>query len=180
MPAAPDQHLRTGLDLLAQVDNTAPDDLAARAQLHLLAAIAESLAAHPRDDGTSTTDPADNVTVQPSPPPPPPPPTADGETTEAIERLAGRMQTITDAMAEAYADIKVMSGPLDRWRYISDLARFARDMADDAAARRAATAADIQATEGLSLAKLGDLLGVSRARAGQLVSAAHQEAAPGS
>lgn len=161
---------------MTQVDAAAPDDLAARAQLHLLAAIAGSLATRPH--GTGIVDRAGNATVPSSPPPPTA--TADSETTEAIEHLAGRMQTITDAMAEAYADIEVMSGPLDRWRYISNLARFARDIADDAAARRAATAADIQTTEGLSLAKLGDLLGVTRARAGQLVSAAHQKAAPNS
>jgi hypothetical protein len=43
MNSAPDQHLTTGLDLLAQVDAEASADPATRAQLHLLAAIAEGL-----------------------------------------------------------------------------------------------------------------------------------------
>jgi hypothetical protein len=43
MNSAPDQHLTTGLDLLAQVDAEASADPATRAQLHLLAAIAECL-----------------------------------------------------------------------------------------------------------------------------------------
>jgi hypothetical protein len=51
MNSAPDQHLTTGLDLLAQVDAEASADPATRAQLHLLAAIAEGL--HRTQDATA-------------------------------------------------------------------------------------------------------------------------------
>lgn len=52
MNSASDPHLTTGLDLLAQVDTEASADPATRAQLHLLAAIAEGL--HRTQDTTTS------------------------------------------------------------------------------------------------------------------------------
>ncbi|MFE3455541.1 hypothetical protein ACFXJ8_42175 [Nonomuraea sp. NPDC059194] len=60
------------------------------------------------------------------------------------------------------------------------LAEQIRELADDAALVRAEAALRIQTAEGLSVSALAEQLGLSKARAGQLVRAARRGQAPGS
>ncbi|MEU1385817.1 MULTISPECIES: hypothetical protein [unclassified Nonomuraea] len=80
------------------------------------------------------------------------------------------------AMKHAYEQIqgKLLANPdcAEAFRLATELAESLREMAEEAALARARSAARISEAESLSLAGLADKLGVSKARASQLLRVA--------
>jgi DNA-directed RNA polymerase sigma subunit (sigma70/sigma32) len=87
-----------------------------------------------------------------------------------------------EALAEALDDVgRAIDGSPDREAALQAASRLAdllREAADAAAVLRATVLLRIQEEQDLTLAELGALLGVSRARAGQLVQSARKARGP--
>lgn len=95
---------------------------------------------------------------------------------EHIEPDSARQDNPADALRRIYeqisAALQTSSDPEAAFDSATDLADALRDMADDAALTRARVAAQIREGEGLSIQALGERLGISKARADQLLRAA--------
>lgn len=90
-------------------------------------------------------------------------------------QLDPRGQALWCAYRQAASEIQSLEDQELAYESATQLADRLRDMADQAAQIRAASAARIQQAEGLSLMQLAERLGLSKARASQLVQAARAD-----
>ena len=167
MSVDPDEHLRAGLELLAQLEvGTAPEVVT---QLHLLASIAESVhhlrpasvaAPAPAAGASEGTEEHDQVV----------PEVAD--MAAAVRRLGVQLQPVVEAVDLAGVVVEEMADPVDRWRYLGELARFVRDLAESLEVRRAQVAVDLQEAEDLNVDEVARRLGVDRSQAHRLLQTA--------
>ncbi|GAA3168007.1 hypothetical protein [Nonomuraea roseoviolacea] len=100
----------------------------------------------------------------------------EAQVVEQVERdFAGR-DNPADVLRRIYEQIsgalQMSSDPEVAFGSATVLADALREMADDAALTRAKVAAQIREGEGLSIQALGERLGISKARADQLLRAA--------
>ncbi|MBB6351256.1 replicative superfamily II helicase [Nonomuraea muscovyensis] len=87
------------------------------------------------------------------------------DATDSLQILGILYDQISNALQNA-------SDPKSAFARATTLADALREMADDAALTRAKLAARIREDEGLSMQALGQALGISKARAAQLINAA--------
>ena len=97
---------------------------------------------------------------------------ADQERTQPEETAAEALDALTAAYREAVATIKAIPDPQRAFEYATQLANALRDIYREASELRTHTAARIWEAEELSLAALAERIGVSKARADQLIRAA--------
>jgi hypothetical protein len=84
-------------------------------------------------------------------------------------RVAGALAALRAAFDNATTTVRETPDPHDAFRHATALADVLREIAEDAAELRASTVAQIREAEQLSLAGLAQRIGVSKARADQLL-----------
>jgi hypothetical protein len=97
---------------------------------------------------------------------------ADLERTQPEEAAAEALDALTAAYQEAVATINAIPNPQRAFEYATQLANALRDTYQQASELRTQAAARIWEAEELSLAALAERIGVSKARADQLIRAA--------
>src|SRR5215211_6387960 len=97
---------------------------------------------------------------------------ADLERTQPEEAAAQALDALTTAYQEAVATINAIPDPQRAFEYATQLANALRDTYQQASELRTQAAARIWEAEELSLAALAERIGVSKARADQLIRAA--------
>src|SRR5215216_1652054 len=97
---------------------------------------------------------------------------ADQERTQPEEAAAEALDALTTAYREAVATINAIPNPQRAFEYATQLANALRDTYQQASELRTQAAARIWQAEELSLAALAERIGVSKARADQLIRAA--------
>jgi hypothetical protein len=97
---------------------------------------------------------------------------AEQERTQPEEAAAGALDALTTAYREAVATINAIPNPQRAFEYATQLANALRDTYQEASELRTHAAARIWEAEELSLAALAERIGVSKARADQLIRAA--------
>ena len=97
---------------------------------------------------------------------------AEQERTQPEEAAADALDALTRAYRAAAAAINAIPDPQRAFEYATQLANALRDTAQRASELRTQAAARIWEAEELSLAALAERIGVSKARADQLIRAA--------
>jgi 3-methyladenine DNA glycosylase/8-oxoguanine DNA glycosylase len=97
---------------------------------------------------------------------------AEQERTQPEEAAAEALDALTAAYHQAVAAINAIPDPQRAFEYATQLANALRDTYQQASELRTLTAARIWEAEELSLAALAQRIGVSKARADQLIRAA--------
>lgn len=102
---------------------------------------------------------------------------ADGDTSRASNE-PDALEPMKRAYDQINANLQGMADLEAAYHIATRLADCLRKLADDAALTRAKCAAKISDAEKLSLRRLADKLGISKARADQLIRVARRKAAP--
>jgi hypothetical protein len=97
---------------------------------------------------------------------------AASESTEAGQAVTAAIGALSRVYGEAAAAIEAIPDPQGAFESATKLADTLREVAEAAADLRARTVARIWEEEKVSLAALAERIGVSKARAGQLVQSA--------
>ena len=97
---------------------------------------------------------------------------AEQERTQPEEAAAQALDALMAAYRDAAAAINAIPDPQRAFEYATQLASMLRDIAQRASELRTQTAARIWEAQELSLAALAERIGVSKARADQLIRAA--------
>lgn len=93
---------------------------------------------------------------------------------EAVSPVAKAMTDIDRAFKAAAAAIETDDDPRRSFQLATDLTEALRERTNDAASLRALAAARVFEAERMSLAGLADRIGVSKARAAQLIRSSRQ------
>jgi 8-oxo-dGTP pyrophosphatase MutT (NUDIX family) len=91
---------------------------------------------------------------------------------------AGEIAALREAFARATAAIKAWPNATEAWQAASDLAEVAGDLRGEAADFRGYLAAYLMDYHGLTVAELAAFMGVSRARASQIITRAREKGDP--